>query len=247
MPATRDPEALEVVERAVEAHGGLERWQRAARIDLELTVGGIAFTAKGRRKSAGKANMASIETGSGEVMLRPFFEHQDRVGHYTTQRLTISDKMSGDEIEGCDTASRPRSGLRALATWSDLDQLFFAGYALSHYYRLPFSLLDDRIALGPVTGDSGTRRSTATFPPELYSHSPRETFHFDETGRLVRHDYTARFLAPGARGAHLSMDYRMHDGLAIAGRRRVLLNAFGKAVKPTVLWIDVHSAGVVDH
>lgn len=247
MPAERDADAAEVVEQAIEAHGGLDRWRRAARLDVELTAGGMAFVAKGRRKAAGKPMTASIETGTAEVMMRPFFEHGQWVGHYTTEQLKITDKASGSIIDECETASRPRSALRSLALWSDLDQLFFAGYALSHYYRLPFSLLDDRIALGPVTTQDGNRRFTATFPPELYSHSPEETFHFDDTDRLVRHDYTARFLAPGARGAHLSMDYRMHDGLAFAGRRRVLLNAFGRATKPAVLWLDIHHAAVIDH
>lgn len=247
MPTARDAGAVEVVEQAIEAHGGLDRWRRAARLDVELTVGGIAFVAKGRRKSAGKPTTASIQTGTGEVMMRPFFEHRQWVGHYTTEQLKITDKASGSTIDECETASRPRSVLRSLGLWSDLDQLFFAGYALSHYYRLPFSLLDERIALGPVTTQDSERRFTAMFPPEFYSHSPEETFHFDDTERLVRHDYTARFLAPGARGAHLSMDYRMHDGLAFAGRRRVLLNAFGRATKPTVLWMDIHHAAVIDH
>ena len=248
MPAARSADAVELVGRAIEAHGGLDRWRRAARLDVELTVGGMAFVAKGRRKSAGKPLTASIEIETGEVMMRPFFEHGQWVGHYTTERLTITDKASGSTIDECETASRPRSTLRSLALWSDLDQLFFAGYALSHYYRLPFSLLDERIALGPVITTQGSDRSfTATFPPEVYSHSPQETFHFDATDRLVRHDYTARFLAPGARGAHLSTDYRAHDGLAFAGRRRVRLNAFGRAIMPTVLWLDVHHVAVVDH
>ena len=202
--------------------------------------------AKGRRKASGRPFTASIDTVGGDVTMRPFANSPAMVGEFTRERLRILYSETGEAIEECPTGSRWSGLLRTVIPWKDLDQLFFAGYAISHYFRLPFSLLDETVGLKALPDKRGLRRVRATFPKGLYSHSPQETLHFDRSGRLVRHDYVARFLSPLARGAHLSQDYGTFDGLAFARRRRVRLDLAGFASQPTVLWGEISDVRVLD-
>ena len=41
----------------------------------------------------------------------------------------------------------------------------------------------------------------ARFDPSLDTHSPEQTFWFDDDGLIIRHDYTAAVVAPFARAA----------------------------------------------
>ena len=47
-PRRVDQEARAILARSVEAHGGAERWARANRLHLELAIGGLALSLKGR-------------------------------------------------------------------------------------------------------------------------------------------------------------------------------------------------------
>lgn len=42
---------MTLLDRVIAAHGGLERWQKTAAIEMELSAGGIAFSSKGQRSS----------------------------------------------------------------------------------------------------------------------------------------------------------------------------------------------------
>ena len=247
MRPVRTPEAVAVVDAAVDAHGGLDRWRTARRLEVQLAFGGLAFYAKGRRKASGRPFTASIDTVGGGVTMRPFANSPAMVGEFTRERLRILDSETGTPIEECPTDSRRSGLLRTVIPWKDLDQLFFGGYAISHYFRLPFSLIDEAIGLKALPDQRGLRRVQAMFPEEVYPHSPQEMLHFDRSGRLVRHDYVARFLSPLARGAHLSEDYGTFDGLAFARRRRVRLNLAGFASRPTVLWGEISDVRILDH
>ena len=99
--------------------------------------------------------------------------------------------------------------------WGPLDALYFFGYALANYFSLPFLLASTRLVRMRPNG------VVVDFPSGFDTHSRRQAFHFDRSGLLYRHDYTASVVGFWATGSHFSTDYADIDGLWLARRRRV--------------------------
>lgn len=239
----RDPKAVAVVDEAVAAHGGIERWEASDALELNLTVGGLVFWARGSGGRVGEPFDATVDLSTGAVRFHPFANRTEWIGHYSREELKITNHETGAVVEKCETQSRPRGFFKSLVVpWSTLDHLFFAGYAISEYYRLPFLLLDERISLRRLSDARGDRRVRVKYPPEMFTHSPTETLHFAPSGLLVRHDYAANFFMRGGTGSHFSEDYSHDSGLAVAKRRRVRLRAIRWALPVTILKLDIHDA-----
>jgi hypothetical protein len=123
------------------------------------------------------------------------------------------------------TAFFGRSGLRRNIRWDPLDSVYFAGYAMWNYLTTPYLLTRDDIELseGEEWQEAGEtwRRVNASFPPEIDTHSSRQTFYFDASGRLRRHDYVAEVIGGWARAAHHCTDHMEADGLVFPARRWV--------------------------
>jgi hypothetical protein len=73
------------------------------------------------------------------------------------------------------------------------------------------------------------------FPEHMPTHSRRQTFYFDGTGRLTRHDYVADVVGSWARGAHHWTDYLVVEGFPIAMQRRVVPRIGRQTFPGTVL------------
>jgi hypothetical protein len=117
-------------------------------------------------------------------------------------------------------------GLRKHRRWSPLDALYFFGYALTHYHAVPFCLPQAELrAWDPVR-----RAITVAFPKSVHTHCLVQTFYFDETALIVRHDYVAEIVGTWARAAHHWRDYTTVDGVPIATRRHVLARLGGLAL-----------------
>ncbi len=82
------------------------------------------------------------------------------------------------------------------------------------------------------------------YPPDVPTHSPTQELHFDATGRLVRHDYTAEVVGSLGQGGAPVPDYRKFGGLWLPTTRRVFPR--GPANRclplPTLVAIDIHNA-----
>jgi hypothetical protein len=127
--------------------------------------------------------------------------------------------------ETVEKSPRHRDTFRGLAKnrrWTPLDALYFFGYALWHYHAVPFDLSEARLVrtVAAVSGSS-VRSIQVEFPAELPTHSRRQTFYFDETGQIVRHDYVADVVGFWARGAHFWRRTQLVDGFPIAMERWV--------------------------
>ncbi|MET0323115.1 MAG: hypothetical protein ABW069_20520, partial [Duganella sp.] len=67
-----------------------------------------------------------------------------------------------------------------------------------------------------------------------HTHSRCETFYFDDTGLLVRHDYRPEVSSPVARAANFLHNYKSCDGLLITERRKVHFRV-GRMVTPLIV------------
>jgi hypothetical protein len=71
-----------------------------------------------------------------------------------------------------------------------------------------------------------------SFPPEIHTHSRRQTFYVDAAGLIRRHDYVAHPIGGWARAAHYCADHRRFAGLIFPTRRRVWPQGPGRRTIP---------------
>jgi hypothetical protein len=109
--------------------------------------------------------------------------------------------------------------------WAPADALYFFGYALANYLSLPFLLA----GAGHVR--HGARSVTVRFPDGFDTHSAIQSFHFDDTGLLARHDYAADVVGVWAIGSHFTRDYVETSGMWFA-RTRYVKGRLGALVTP---------------
>jgi len=242
---SRSNSVNQLLDRALEAHGGLQRWRHVEKVKLAMTVGGLLFLMKGKRHAVGKEFTAETYTKEQKTIITPFANKAGYTGVFTRQQVRI--KEHEEIISEAGDQTHLRGWLRSLLPWNDLGLLYFSGYAINHYFTLPFSLADEAIDLEEVPsikiGEEHCQGLRATYPDGFISHSKKEKFYFTPAGRLIRHDYKAEAVSPFAYGAHFSTDYFTVEDFIFPRKRRAYLNFFGIPAT-LVMHMDVHSGEI---
>jgi hypothetical protein len=207
---------------AIDAHGGLERWQRFTHVSTLLHNGGVLWPLKHpqgafdevhvrvelHRQWASHSPFLTPGLRTSMEPLRVAIETTD--GHLVEERLEPRQSFVGHRLE---------------TPWDRLQLAYFAGYAMWTYLTTPFLFVMDGVAseeLSPWREDGEVwRRLKVTFPVSIATHSTVQTFYFDSDGLLRRHDYDADILG-GTPAAHYVHEYREFSGLLVPTRRRVL-------------------------
>jgi hypothetical protein len=217
-------EATEVLERACDWFGGEDRWRRIRVFRLHSDgLTGLLPLLKGNHRTFSFPRV--IEVSPHERTTR-FLEFPAAGCHgiYENGSVRIERTATGEVVESSRDHRATFRGFAKNRLWRPIDALFFFGYALVHYHSLPFSLKQARpIGVCEHTlGGARVRALHVELPPGLQTHSRRETFFFDESGAIVRHDYVADVVGAWARGAHLWQNVTRIDGFPVAMERRVL-------------------------
>lgn len=110
--------------------------------------------------------------------------------------------------------------------WSGPQLIYFFGYSLWMYHTLPFSFLEDGVALEegePWTENDETWRGLkATYPDSYPSHSREQIHYFDSKGIMGRQDYTVD-IRQDISIVHYLLDHQEYDGFVFATNRRICL------------------------
>lgn len=231
MTSTDVPDRLQTI---LDAHGGLDYWRSLSYVDVEMSAWGFLFKAK-RITPLSHARL-TINTRSPEVVMHDFPAPGCQAVLRGPDRVEIRD-ASGDVVEGRDNPRAAFRHPRRLVKWDALDFTYFSGYAMWGYLTLPFLLLHPGVRY-EVAGNCVEVR----FPPEVPAHSEVQRLSFDDSGRLLRHDYTAEVVGGWAKAAHLCRDYRQFGGLWAPTTRRVYPRGpFGRPLPgPTLVALDIH-------
>jgi len=254
-----------LLQQALDAHGGLERWRSAQQVRVRLRSGGRMFDVRLQgRTITGATRAGSSRPWSGtppgaEVRFRTdapraVFEGFPSPGHrgYFQQGSVRIQSDAGDRSLHRDDAREAFSKLRHKLSWDTLDALYFIGYALWNYVSTPFMLTRPGFELRegePWTEGAETwRRLHVTFPPDIPTHSREQTFYFDSRGLLRRLDYTAEVFSRLARSCNYCYDYREMSGIMVPTRRRVTLRGpAGRPLPgPTMVWIAIDDFELLD-
>src|SRR5579859_653320 len=223
-PRTPVAELSGLLAEVVAAHGGLAGWNAAAAITARARFGGL---------------LSSRFPGSRMAVVRVMAQLEAQRVHFddfpTPGQRAVFDRgevrietNSGERIE---VRRNPRSafnglsGLRRNFRWDPLDATYFAGYAWWNYLSIPRLLAREGVTIreGRPLREAAEawRRLEVTFPPDLHTHSRRQTFYVDGSGLIRRHDYVAEPVGRWARAAHYSDGHKTFDGLVFPTRRRV--------------------------
>jgi hypothetical protein len=214
-----------LLHEVLDAHGGLERWRKAKTIHARVRTGGLLVRTRvpGNRFADYRI---TVHVQEPLTVFDPFPRDGQR-GVFERRAARIESR--GGEVISLRANARAaffgRSGLRRNIRWDPLDSVYFAGYAMWNYLTTPYLLTreDVEVSEGETWQEGGEtwRRLNASFPPDIDTHSPRQTFYFDAGGRLRRHDYVAEVVGPWARAALHCADPVQAGGLVFPTRRRV--------------------------
>lgn len=202
--------AAALVARSVARYGGRERWLRLSIKLAPSSLTGLLPRLKGVGHTFDLPAMVEIQPARARAVFH------DYPGPGSTGLFEAGLVALGGDAPAEHRASF--RGARKWRRWSPLDALYFFGYALTHYHAVPFTLGDAELR----AWDEQRRILTVAFPPSVHTHCAVQSFHFDDSGLILRHDYVAEIVGAWARGAHFWQEYREVEGFPVATHRRVL-------------------------
>jgi hypothetical protein len=210
----------EVLKLAVEAHGGLDRWNKVKAIKVVAAVTCGIWYVKGKPDFL-KNVVLTAETRKEHLTVD--FPGQDKRAIFEPNRIVI-EKVDGTLIEARDNPVKSFEGQQRETPWDDIHVTYFVGEALWTYLNTPFlytheGFITEEIPSIRVEGETW-RRLKVTFPDNVKSHTREQISCFGLDGLLRRHDYTVDILG-GATGLNYASGYRNVDGIIVPTKRRV--------------------------
>ena len=210
----------ELLNQAVKAHGGLDRWNKVKAIKVAASITGAIWYVKGKPDFL-KNVILTVQTGNERVTVD--FPGQNKRAIFEPHRIVI-ETTEGILIEARDNPEESFAGQQRETPWGDIHVIYFVGEALWTYLNTPFlctheGFTMEEIASIQVEGETW-RRLKVTFPDNVKSHTKEQISCFGPDGLLRRHDYTVDILG-GATGLNYALDYRNVDGIIVPTKRRV--------------------------
>lgn len=233
----------ELLALAVNAHGGLDRWNHFKQVQTDLSIDGAIWQFKGvPGLLLDKSFVADL--GTQHLTIAPF-GGEDTHLDYTPERLTIVN-AAGTVRDSRDDPERAFDGQTQESQWDPFHATFFAGEALWTYLNLPFLYTYPGFEveeIEPWQEDGETWRSLkATFPESVTSHTRTQITRFGPDGLMRRHDYKVDILG-GATGANYTSDYQDFQGIRMPTKRRIYAydEAMRKVTEPLLVRLDFKS------
>jgi hypothetical protein len=234
---------VDLLQLVLDAHGDLERFQRAKEITVAMHGSGTVVRGKRWGRIPGHIQVR-CDTHEQRSVVSPFPREGQR-GVFTHSEVRIELVEDGSVLS---SRTDPRSrfpGGRRLLWWDDLDFLYFTGYAIWGYMCAPYTFLwhgVDTQEIEPWEQDGETwRRLEVTYPAGFDAHSRRQIYYFDSAGLLRRNDYTAEVFGSFAKSAHMCSEHKEFGGLVFPTKRRVYSRRRSNKPRPfpTLVSIDV--------
>lgn len=208
----------DLLDLALHAHGGLERWREVQSLDVRLSLTGELFRLKGYPEGMPNVTMR-IDAREPAVVITPYAQPHGR-GFFVPDRVWIEDASH----RVVDERKHPRNSFAdhiPETPWDQLHRLYFASYAMWNYFTTPFLLAQPGFECSEVephqeNGETW-RRLQVVFPADVPTHNREQTFYFNEKGLLQRIDYVA--VGPAS---HYCFDHAAFGGLVYPTLRRVV-------------------------
>ena len=219
MPA----EMNDLLESAVAAHGGLDRWNQVKSITVDASITGALWALKSKGDALKDVR---FEVDTTRERLTMDFAGQDKRSVFEPLRVVMQ-RRDGALTDAHDDPEKSFDGHQLQTPWDDIHLAYFTGEALWTYLNTPFlytwpGFVTEEI--GPIEVDGETwRRLKVTFPDHIKSHTREQISCFGPDGLLRRHDFTIDVNA-GAPAMLYAADYRDVAGIIIPTTRRAWLD-----------------------
>jgi hypothetical protein len=198
----------DLLETAIEAHGGLERWNQLDTVSARLAQAGALWGLKGQDGVLDDV-VVTASLDEEKASHRPFGA-ADRHSSFTPERVAI-ETDDGTVVAALDHPRDSFAGHTQETPWNTLQLAYFAGYAMWTYLTQPFTFTlsgFETAELDPwEEAGERWRRLRVTWPSYLATHSSEQTLYFNDDGQMVRHDYDVE-VSGGTNAAHYASDYR---------------------------------------
>lgn len=236
----------DLLDLAIAAHGGWDRWQQVSTLDAHMTAGGTLWHVKGWPDAYADVHCV-VHAHRQHTEYSPFLKagqhgvyEPDRTSIVTDDGVVLEERASARHFFDGHTIPTP---------WDRQHLIYFTGYAMWTYLTTPFTLKSPGFVtqeIDPWDENGETwRRLEVTFPANVHTHSTRQVFYFDAAGLLRRHDYSVDIMG-GTASAHYASDHRAFGGLVFPTKRRVY--ATGADNRPILdrvaISIDIHDIAV---
>lgn len=209
------PETKEILARSIERHGGWTAWERFSSVRIKpLYLTGMIPAIKGHPRTFPLPGYFEVFPKEQRVV----FQDYPAAGRSATYAAG-STELGGQKRA---YARDKYKGLVKNLPWQPEDALYFFGYAWSCYISYPFLFPESRFLRHRQHNESGENWEAITLElPWRDAHCRVQTFYFDASGLLRRHDYIAEIVGRWAMGAHYTENYQKSSGIEIALERRV--------------------------
>ena len=210
----------DLLDSAVTAHGGLDRWNQVKSITFDASITGAFWHLKGKGDALKDVR---LEVDTRRQLVTIEFAAQDKRSVFEPHRVVVQ-RSDGALIEARDDPERSFDGHVLDTPWDDMHVAYFSGEALWSYLNTPFLFTWPGFVTEEITpirvGGETWRRLNVTFPDHIKSHTREQISCFGPDGLLRRQDYTVDIL-DGAPGLNYASDYREVDGIIIPATRRI--------------------------
>jgi hypothetical protein len=214
---------IPLLANAIEAHGGLSRWNAHDNLTATIVTGGDFWALKGVEQDLTPRTMW-IDLHRERASVAPFGKAGQRTD-FSPERIAILAEDGRVVAE----RKRPRASFARhdmRTHWDPLHRAYFNGYALWTYLTTPFLLAMDGFEVREIEpwheGAEVWRGLRATFPAAITSHSIEQDFYFGPDMLIRRHDYRVE-IAGNFPAAQYVSDPVSVDGITVPTRRRAYL------------------------
>jgi hypothetical protein len=208
-----------LLESAITAHGGLDRWNQVKSITVDASITGAVWHVKNQGDALKNIR---FEVDATRQLLAIDFVGQDKRSVFEPHRVEIQ-HSDGGLIAARDDPEKSFEGHQFETPWDDLHLAYFVGEALWTYLNTPFLYTWPGFVTeetSPIEVDGETwRRLKVTFPDHVESHTREQISCFGPDGLLRRHDFTIDVVG-GAPAMLYATDYRDVAGIIIPTTRR---------------------------
>lgn len=227
----------DLLDLAVTAHGGLDRWDQIKSVAFEASITGAFWQFKGK---ADALKDVRLEVDTTRQLVTIEYAGQNKRSVFEPDRV-VTQRGDGALIEARDDPERSFDGHRFETPWDDIHLAYFVGEAQWTYLNTPFlyarpGFVTEEIAPIEVDGETW-RRLKVTFPDHIKSHTREQISCFGPDGLLRRHDFTMDVLG-GAPGQLFATGYRDVDGIIIPTVRRAYAEQDGGQI--VMIAIDIN-------
>lgn len=226
---------------AVNAHGGLDRWNTFAELQAKVSIDGAIWHLK-QQPGLLSDNVFNLRTHEQWLSITPF-TRDDLRSVFEPGRLVLETTSDGTAVE---TRERPEESFadqKSDTPWEPIHVAYFASEALWTYLTSPFLYTYPGFETEEIEpwleDDEEWRCLKVTFPDYIKSHTKTQIVRFGPDGLMRRHDYTVDILL-GATGANYPTEYRDVQGIMMPTKRRIYAydDAMRKMPEPLLVSVD---------